>query len=37
MHPHKVNDIIEVMRERINGEYKYVNIGWEGYKGDVRL
>jgi DNA topoisomerase-2 len=33
--PHKVKDVIEMMKERIKRNYKHINIGWEGYEGEV--
>lgn len=37
IHPHKIEDVIEVVKERIKGEYKFVNIGWENFTGEIKL
>lgn len=37
MHPHRVEDVLSLARERIKGEYKFINIGWENYSGEVKL
>ncbi len=33
INPHRVEDVLMIIRERIRGEYKFINIGWENYKG----
>jgi len=31
--PHKVEDVIALMKDRLNGKERDISIGWEGFKG----
>lgn len=37
VYPHKVDDVIEIIRKRIRKQACVVKIGWEGFKGEVIL